>query len=71
MCLPTEWGGGGRPPIERFVVVEALISEGAPWRPRGSPTARSGRRSCSSAPTSSATASCPTSSPAPPRGASA
>ena len=30
MCLPTEWGGGGRPPIERFVVVEALISEGAP-----------------------------------------
>lgn len=30
MCLPEEWGGGGRPPIERFVVVEALISEGAP-----------------------------------------
>lgn len=30
MCLPTEWGGGGRPPIERFAVVEALISEGAP-----------------------------------------
>ena len=30
MCLPTEWGGGGRDPLERFVVVEALISEGAP-----------------------------------------
>lgn len=30
MCLPTEWGGGGRSPLERFVVVEALISEGAP-----------------------------------------
>ncbi|HQF95255.1 MAG TPA: acyl-CoA dehydrogenase family protein [Microthrixaceae bacterium] len=30
MCLPTEWGGGGRPAIERFAVVEALISEGAP-----------------------------------------
>lgn len=30
MCLPTEWGGGGRPAIERFMVVEALISEGAP-----------------------------------------
>lgn len=30
MCLPTEWGGGGRSALERFVVVEALISEGAP-----------------------------------------
>lgn len=30
MTWPTEFGGGGRPPIERSVVVEALISEGAP-----------------------------------------
>lgn len=30
MCWPSEWGGRERPPIERFVVVEALISEGAP-----------------------------------------
>jgi len=30
MCWPTEWGGGGRSALERFVVVEALISEGAP-----------------------------------------
>ncbi len=30
MCWPTEWGGGGRSQLERFVVVEALISEGAP-----------------------------------------
>ena len=30
MCWPEEWGGGGRSPLERFVVVEALISEGAP-----------------------------------------
>ncbi len=30
MTWPTEFGGGGRRPIERFVVVEALISEGAP-----------------------------------------
>ena len=30
MSLPPQWGGGGRPPLERFVVVEALISQGAP-----------------------------------------
>jgi alkylation response protein AidB-like acyl-CoA dehydrogenase len=30
MTWPTEVGGGGRPPIERFVVYEALIGEGAP-----------------------------------------
>jgi len=30
MTWPKEVGGGGRPAIERFVVVEALISEGAP-----------------------------------------
>lgn len=30
MCWPQEWGGGGRSTLERFVVVEALISEGAP-----------------------------------------
>ncbi len=30
MTWPVEEGGGGRPPIERFVVFEALISEGAP-----------------------------------------
>jgi len=30
MTWPTEWGGGGRSALERFVVVEALISEGAP-----------------------------------------
>lgn len=30
MTWPTEWGGGGRSALERFVVYEALISEGAP-----------------------------------------
>ena len=30
MTWPREFGGGGRRPIERFVVVEALIAEGAP-----------------------------------------
>lgn len=30
MTWPTEVGGGGRPPIERLVVYEALISHGAP-----------------------------------------
>jgi alkylation response protein AidB-like acyl-CoA dehydrogenase len=30
MTWPTEYGGGGRPPIERFVVVEQLIAGGAP-----------------------------------------
>jgi len=30
MTWPTEFGGGGRPPIERLIVVEQLISEGAP-----------------------------------------
>jgi len=30
MTWPTDVGGGGRPPIERFVVYEALISAGAP-----------------------------------------
>ena len=30
MTWPVEAGGGGRSPIERVVVVEALISEGAP-----------------------------------------
>jgi alkylation response protein AidB-like acyl-CoA dehydrogenase len=30
MTWPTEWGGGGRSPLERFAVVEALVSEGAP-----------------------------------------
>jgi alkylation response protein AidB-like acyl-CoA dehydrogenase len=30
MTWPTEVGGGGRPAIERFVVYEALIGEGAP-----------------------------------------
>ena len=30
MTWPTEAGGGGRTPLERFVVFEALIAEGAP-----------------------------------------
>lgn len=30
MTWPTSVGGGGRPPIERFVVFESLISVGAP-----------------------------------------
>ncbi len=30
MCWPRRWGGHERPPIERFAVVEALISHGAP-----------------------------------------
>jgi alkylation response protein AidB-like acyl-CoA dehydrogenase len=30
MTWPLEYGGGGRTPLERFVVFEALISEGAP-----------------------------------------
>jgi alkylation response protein AidB-like acyl-CoA dehydrogenase len=30
MTWPEEFGGGGRPPIERFIVFEALISVGAP-----------------------------------------
>jgi alkylation response protein AidB-like acyl-CoA dehydrogenase len=30
MTWPTEYGGGGRSPLERFVVFEALIAEGAP-----------------------------------------
>ncbi len=30
MTWPVERGGGGRPPIERLLVFEALISEGAP-----------------------------------------
>ncbi len=30
MTWPTEWGGGGRSALERFVVFEALIAEGAP-----------------------------------------
>lgn len=30
MTWPEEFGGGGRPPIERLVVFETLISEGAP-----------------------------------------
>lgn len=30
MTWPTDVGGGGRTPLERFVVFEALISEGAP-----------------------------------------
>src|SRR5688572_31569433 len=30
MTWPVEHGGGGRSPLERFVVFEALISTGAP-----------------------------------------
>src|SRR5262249_58195017 len=30
MTWPVDVGGGGRPPIQRFVVFEALIGEGAP-----------------------------------------
>jgi alkylation response protein AidB-like acyl-CoA dehydrogenase len=30
MTWPVEWGGGGRSALERFVVFEELISEGAP-----------------------------------------
>ena len=30
MTWPTEVGGGGRPPLHRFVVAEALIENGAP-----------------------------------------
>jgi alkylation response protein AidB-like acyl-CoA dehydrogenase len=30
MTWPRDVGGGGRPPLERFVVFEALIGEGAP-----------------------------------------
>ncbi|NMH99919.1 acyl-CoA dehydrogenase family protein [Pseudonocardia acidicola] len=30
MSIPTEYGGGGRTPVERFVVVEELLAAGAP-----------------------------------------
>ena len=30
MTWPVEWGGGGRSALERFVVFEELITEGAP-----------------------------------------
>lgn len=30
MTWPTEFGGGGRPPIERLIVAEEMISAGAP-----------------------------------------
>jgi alkylation response protein AidB-like acyl-CoA dehydrogenase len=30
MTWPTEFGGGGRPPIERFIVADEMISAGAP-----------------------------------------
>ena len=30
MTWPSEWGGGGRSPLERFVVFEELITAGAP-----------------------------------------
>jgi alkylation response protein AidB-like acyl-CoA dehydrogenase len=30
MIWPTEFGGGGRPPIERLIVAEEMISAGAP-----------------------------------------
>lgn len=30
LTWPTEFGGGGRPPIERLVIFEALIAMGAP-----------------------------------------
>ena len=30
MCWPTEFGGGGRPPIDRLIVGEELIAAGAP-----------------------------------------
>ncbi len=30
MTWPTRWGGGGRSPLERFVVVERLLELGAP-----------------------------------------
>jgi alkylation response protein AidB-like acyl-CoA dehydrogenase len=30
MTWPTEYGGGGRSPLERFIVFETLISHGAP-----------------------------------------
>ena len=45
MTWPTEEGGGGRSPLERFVVFEALISEGAPvatsWIATSWPTVKS------------------------------
>ena len=45
MTWPTEFGGGGRPPIERLIVAEELIAAGAPDRgDRGSPTGRWARR---------------------------
>jgi alkylation response protein AidB-like acyl-CoA dehydrogenase len=30
MTWPTKYGGGGRSPIERFIVTEALVAKGAP-----------------------------------------
>ena len=30
MTWPTEFGGGGRPPIERLIVGEEMIAAGAP-----------------------------------------
>src|SRR4051794_5064023 len=30
MTIPTEYGGGGRGPLERFVVIEELLAAGAP-----------------------------------------
>ena len=30
MTIPAEYGGGGRSPLERFVVIEELLAAGAP-----------------------------------------
>ena len=64
MTWPVEEGGHG--PVAARAVRRVRGADRRPARrspPRGSPTARSGRRCCSSARPSSARAGCPTSSP--------
>ncbi|MEZ5297380.1 MAG: acyl-CoA dehydrogenase family protein [Ilumatobacteraceae bacterium] len=44
LTWPTEFGGWGRPPVDRLIIGEELIAAGARSRRCGSPTARWARR---------------------------
>jgi alkylation response protein AidB-like acyl-CoA dehydrogenase len=66
MTWPTEFGGGGRPPIERLIVAEEMIAAGAPIA-----TDRWGRHLLRTAPNNNKMSFCQTCLPARPRGVSA
>jgi alkylation response protein AidB-like acyl-CoA dehydrogenase len=71
MTWPEEFGGGGRPPIDRLIVGEEMIAAGAPIAAMWFADRQMGPTLIAYGTPRPAGRSCPASCPARPRGASA